>query len=229
MPRSPRLDIPGFPQHVVQRGNDRSACFRSSHDHGVYLGYLADAAEAHACKVHAYVLMTNHVHLLVTPAASGAVSRMMQALGRRYVCYFNHIHARTGTLWEGRFKASMVDTDHYLLACYRYIELNPVRAGMVAEPGSYAWSSYRTNAHGEASDLIVPHETYLALGPDPGACRDAYRQLFRDSLTPDRLDDIRHHLRQQKPLGGLAFRQGIATELGREVGLKPRGRPRRTP
>ena len=151
MARHPRLDLPGIPQHVVQRGNDRQACFAAPIDCGQYLQELREAAAKHGCAIHAYVLMTNHVHLLATPAEAGAMSRMMQAVGRRYVGSFNARYRRTGTLWEGRFKAALVGPSAYALACYRYIELNPVRASMVADPADYPWTSYQANALGRST------------------------------------------------------------------------------
>jgi putative transposase len=169
MARLPRLDLPGIPQHVVQRGNDRQACFATDVDYGQYLQELREAALKHDCAVHAFVLMTNHVHLLVTPSGAGAISRMMQAVGRRYVGSFNARYRRTGTLWEGRFKAALIDSERYLMACYRYVELNPVRAGMTTSPGEYPWSSYAHNAWGQQHPLIAPHQEYLNLGSDPPA------------------------------------------------------------
>ena len=141
MARKPRFVLPGYPRHVVQRGNNRQACFFDESDYRKYLDSLAEAAHKYHCQVHAYVLMTNHVHLLVTPTTDEGISQMMQSVGRRYVRYFNGVYRRTGTLWEGRYKASLVQTDSYLLTCYRYIELNPVRAEMVPDPGDYPWSS----------------------------------------------------------------------------------------
>ena len=145
MARQPRLDVPGVAQHVIQRGNDRQACFASTADHARYRQELLEASLRFGCSVHSYVLMTNHVHILVTPAERGAVSRMMQAIGRRYVAGFNARYRRTGTLWEGRFKAGLVAGEWYVLTCYRYIELNPVRAGMVVTPEDHAWSSFGAN------------------------------------------------------------------------------------
>jgi putative transposase len=167
MARQPRLDLPGIAQHVVQRGNDRHVCFAADTDYLRYLQELREASSKHDCAIHAYVLMTNHVHLLATPAATGGISRMMQAVGRRYVGSFNARDHRTGTLWEGRFKAALVDTDRYLLTCYRYIELNPVRAHMTDNPADYPWSSYHHNALGQFSPLITPHAQYTILGPYP--------------------------------------------------------------
>src|SRR5438309_11554639 len=157
MARRPRLELAGVPLHVIQRGNHRALCFLADGDRHMYLKFLGDAAARHRCSVHAYVLMPNHVHLLVTPTEPGAVAAMMQDLGRRYVRLFNDIHARTGTLWEGRYKAAMIDTERYFLICQRYIELNPVRAGMVTAPADYPWSSHRHYAYGTNNALVTPH------------------------------------------------------------------------
>lgn len=223
MPRLPRIDIPGVPQHVVQRGNDRQACFAADVDYLRYRQDLGDAAARFACEIHAYVLMTNHVHLLVTAAEAGGVSRMMQALGRRYVACFNTRYRRTGTLWEGRFKASLIDSEHYLLRCYRYIELNPVRAGMVGMPEAYRWSSYRCNALGEDDWLVRPHATYLALGTQMEAVRFAYRAWVANGHPASECNEIRQHLQQQRALGTERFREQIATLSGRCVTVRPRG------
>ena len=155
MPRPLRIDFPGIPQHVIQRGNDRQPCFFDDADYLCYRSELRDMARREGCAVHAYVLMTNHVHLLLTPLQPGAVARTMQSLGRRYVRYINATYGRTGTLWEGRYKASLVGDGDYLLRCHRYIELNPLRAGMVADPCDYRWSSHRALAFGEADPLMA--------------------------------------------------------------------------
>ncbi len=227
MPRIPRLDLPGIPQHVVQRGVDRMPCFARHWDYLRYLEELQSSAAAFDCVVHAYVLMTNHVHLLVTPGAAGAVSRMMQRLGRRYVGYFNGCHGRTGHLWEGRFRAGMVQTDDHLLRCQRYIELNPVRAGMVAGPSAYPWSSHRHYAHGEANPMLRPHPAYLALADDPGRRRELYAGLVSDGAPGHELEAIRNHLRQGRPWGNDRFRDQVEGLLGRRASLRPRGRPPR--
>lgn len=226
MARLPRLDLPQIPQHVIQRGNNRQPCFASGEDYTRYRQDLADAANQCGCAIHAYVLMTNHVHLLVTGAQRGAVSRMMQRLGRRYVVYFNARYRRTGTLWEGRFKSSLVDSSRYLLTCYRYIELNPVRAAMVANPAEYRWSSYLGNALGEPDRLITPHPLYLALGMEDSSRQSAYRALFKQALGDDELANIRNHVQQQKALGTSRFQGEIEALLGRKTAVRPRGRPR---
>lgn len=228
MARQPRLDLPGVPQHVIQRGNNRQPCFLAEDDYTAYRQDLADAAHHHACAIHAYVLMTNHVHLLVTGARSGAVSAMMQQLGRRYVACFNARYGRSGTLWEGRFKAGLVDTRRYLLTCHRYIELNPVRAAMVAYPAKYRWSSFHANALGQPDPLITPHPEYLALGATPEARQSAYRALFERAIGDDAMNDIRSHVQQQKALGDSRFQAEIEAMLNRKVGIRPRGRPRKT-
>lgn len=227
MPRHPRLDLPGIAQHVVQRGNDRDACFADEDDFRVYLGALREASWKYDCAIHAYVLMTNHVHLLATGAATGAISRMMQAVGRKYVRQFNDRHARTGTLWEGRYRSSLVDDSHYVLACYRYIELNPVRAGMVRAPGDYAWSSHRGNAFGSTDPLLTPHPTYLALA---GAERRAlsYRAIVDAGVPEEDLGRIRRYLSAQRVLGTREFQADIAARLGRVTDLRRPGRPRKS-
>lgn len=227
MPRLPRIDLPNIPQHVIQRGNNRQPCFLQEQDYRCYLHNLGDAALKHGCLIHAYVLMTNHVHLLVSPNALGAVSRCMQALGRRYVAYFNHSYRRTGTLWEGRYKSCLVDSQSYLLTCYRYIELNPVRAAMVVTPGDYPWTSYHANALGVPDALLHPHPDYLSLASDPELRQAAYRDLFRYTIGDDRLQEIRTHLQQQRALGTHHFQTAIETELKRVARTRPLGRPRK--
>jgi len=229
MARLPRLDLPGIPQHVVQRGNDRQACFADGADFARYRQELREASLKHGCAIHAYVLMTNHVHLLLTPAERGATSRMMQAIGRRYVGAFNARYRRTGTLWEGRFKAALVDSTRYLLTCHRYIELNPVRAGMVATPQGYRWSSHAHNAMGQHDPGIVPHEAYLALGRDECTRQHAYRQLFDEAPGREDIDGLRAHTLQQKAWGSEHFQRQIEVLTQRAAGVRPRGRPAMRP
>ena len=227
MPRQPRLDLAGVPQHIVQRGNDRQPCFFSDADHHRYLGELREIVLREGCAVHAYVLMTNHVHLLMTPAASGQVARVMQALGRRYVRYINDRYRRTGTLWEGRYKACLVDRETYLLRCYRYIELNPVRAQMVADADDYPWSSFASNALGLSNPLIRPHPSYLALGTSlPERCQ-AYRALVLQGVAEEELDSIRLYLQRQHAFGSDRFRATIEAQLQRRAGPAKIGRPRK--
>ncbi len=227
MPRKPRFDLTDVPQHVIQRGNDRQPCFLRESDYRAYLDYLRGACEAHGCSVHAYVLMTNHVHLLVTQSRLRGLSRMMQSLGRRYVRRINDQYQRTGTLWEGRFKASLVSSDNYLLTCYRYIELNPVRAGMVSQPQDYRWSSYRHNAQGTADHLVVGHETYLSLGIDEETRCRRYRALFQSEIGPKALSEIRACANGDLVFGNERFKDEIERVLKRQSRFRKPGRPKK--
>ena len=191
MARLPRLDVPGVAQHVIQRGNNRQVCFGSERDFAAYAGWLHEYGVKHEVAIHAWVFMTNHVHLLVTPENTGGVSALMQSVGRRYVPYFNYSYKRSGTLWEGRFKSCLVQSERYLLECYRYIELNPVRANMVAGPGDYKWSSYRCNGLGVESKLITPHPEYLGLGQSKAERLENYRSFFVGQVHPELLSQIR--------------------------------------
>ena len=215
MARPSRANIACMPQHVVQRGNNRTSCFFADVDRRCYLFYLRQAATRFDCAVHAYVLMDNHVHLLVTPREAAGVSRMMQALGSCYVPYVNRSYDRTGTLWQGRFKSCLIDTETYLLACYRYIELNPVRAAIVHNPNQYQWSSYAANALGKYDAIVTPHDTYLELGQTSQLRQAAYRDLVHAGIDASRLSEIRSYLEQQKALGSTAFRSGLEARLAR--------------
>ena len=227
MPRKPRYYVPGVPVHVIQRGNNRAACFFAEEDYRVYLDCLGEAARDRGCQVHAYVLMTNHVHLLMTPTTPEAISKVMQSVGREYVLYINHTYRRTGTLWEGRHKASLIDSELYLLVCYRYIEMNPVRAGMVNSPADYRWSSYRHHALAEPDPVIEDHTLYHALGRTPEERTTAYRELFRTHLDPIQVHAIRAATNVGMPLGNERFKEQIETALQCKVGHAHRGRPRK--
>lgn len=222
--RLPRYRLPGQPQHVIQRGNNRSALFVAPTDYERFRAWLRVACERHGCLVHAYVLMTNHVHLLVTPMTAPGIGKVMQSVGRRYVQYFNRTYHRTGTLWEGRYRAVVIDTDAYLLTCCRYIERNPVRAGMVVDPADYPWSSHRANALGEPDPLVTPHARYRALGPDGASRRAAYRALFRDEVDAATLQAIRAAINTGWALGSDRFREEIARLARRRAAPLPRGR-----
>jgi putative transposase len=206
-----------MPQHVIQRGNNRSPTFLSESDYRYYLECLEEACRRWRCQVHAYVLMTNHVHLLVTPTTNDGVSRVMQTVGRRVVQRFNKAHARTGTLWEGRYKATIVEDDRYLFTCYRYIELNPIRAGLVVWPRDYRWSSHAANALGRRSSLVVAHAKYNDLGPRPASRRAAYRALFAELLTDADLETIREATNKGWALGGERFRDAVERSLNRRT------------
>jgi putative transposase len=228
MARLPRIDLAGVPQHVLQRGNNRHPCFFDVADYTFYLDALRCAAHQHDCAVYAYVLMTNHVHLLVSGTQVGNVSAMMQTLGRRYVRSVNQRYGRTGTLWEGRFKSSVIESERYLLACYRYIELNPVRAGMVQHPGDYRWSSYSRHALGLGDDWLADHECYTALGQDAAARQTAYQELFQQPLAMAKLTAIRSQINRSGILGSDRFQEEIARVLGRRVQPAKPGRTRQT-
>lgn len=228
MARLPRFVLPGHPQHVIVRGNNRDPVFYTDEDYHFYLDKLQDAARKHQCDIHAYVLMTNHVHLLVTPHTEVGISKMIQMLGRYYVQYFNHTHGRSGTLWEGRYKASLIDSETYALTCYRYIELNPVRAAMVGHPAEYLWSSYRGNALGESDSLLTPHPLYLALGRTADRRQAAYRSLFEAHIDEKTLDDVRSSINKAWVLGSEHFKDKIATQLNRRASPLPKGGDRKS-
>ncbi len=227
MPRRPRLILPNVPVHLIQRGNNRQPCFVADEDYSFYLDWLREYAVQAGCHVHAYVLMTNHVHLLVSAGRAEAPGEMMKALGQRYVQYFNRTYRRSGTLWEGRYRSCLTQAEDYLLACQRYIELNPVRAAMVAHPGEYRWSSYRANAQGEADRLLQPHEVYRALGTDVENRQAVYRELFRYELEPGLVDEIRRATNGNFALGSERFGVELAQLLGRRVTPGKSGRPRK--
>ncbi len=227
MARQPRFTIPGIPQHIIQRGNNRKPCFYTEGDYFRYLHDLSEVANKNQAIIHAYVLMTNHVHLLVTPQHEHSITHMMQDLGRKYVRYINQTYQRTGTLWEGRFKASLVDSDAYLLTCMRYIELNPVRANMVAHPDEYRWSSYTCNANGKVDRIVQPHPLYTALDKTTKQRQFAYRELFRmHHLEFDQIHAIRDALNQQLVLGRDDFKDKIEEMTNRQTRPLPLGRPK---
>lgn len=225
MPRRARLAIPGIPWHIIQRGNNRSACFYADEDYRRYLDTLTELAGKFGCAVHAYVLMTNHVHLLITPERQDSAALLMKHLGQRYVQYVNRSYRRSGTLWEGRFRSCLAQDEQYVLACYRYIELNPVRADMVRHPGDYPWSSYRANGNGRFDKLVTAHEQYRRLGHTDEARQAAYRALFRAHLDQDLVQDIRDATNGNYALGSARFKEEIARVLSRRVSPAMAGRP----
>ena len=228
MARPNRIILPGVPAHLIQRGHNRACCFHSTRDFDEYRRVLLDASQRFRCAIHAYVLMTNHVHLLVSATDATGPSRMMQMVGRRYVQSVNLRRRRTGTLWEGRFKSSVINSERYLLTCSRYIELNPVRAGMVDGVGSYRWSSYRHNAHGEPDELITPHSLYDALGRSPQLRRRAYRALFVRAIDPASLEHIRQAGNRGTVLGDPQFVERLETLTRRRVARFAHGGDRKS-
>jgi putative transposase len=227
MARQPRLDLPDVPQHIVQRGINRLPCFLDDDDRQRYLMLLREALLDTGCRLHAYVLMDNHVHLLATPPEIGALARLMQKLGRGYVGQFNSRHHRTGTLWEGRYKASLVDSETYVLHCHRYIELNPVRARMTDDPVAYPWSSCANHCGLRQDALLSPHPEYTALAATPEARATTYRQLLHETLSNDELKAIRTYLQQQRALGRDDFRAMVEAKTKRFAGIRPAHRPPR--
>lgn len=225
MARLGRYFLAEQPLHLIQRGNNREAVFFGEEDYERYYTWLAAASTDNGCAIHAYVLMTNHVHLLVTPKAPDSVPRMMQSLGRRYVRHVNATYRRTGTLWEGRYRAAAIDSETYFLSCCRYIELNPVRAGMVKHPRDYSWSSYRAHALGRTDTLLSDHPLYHALGRSGADRQDAYRTLFRAPLDAGFVDALRRATNGGWALGSDRFKRQIAKALGRRVSPLPKGRP----
>lgn len=199
--------------HLVQRGINREPCFFAEEDYHCYLHWLQKSAADWNCIVHAYVLMTNHVHLLITPQRAEGSVRLMQSLGRRYVQYINRAYRRSGSLWEGRYKSSVVQAESYLFACMRYIELNPVRAGMVSDPAHYRWSSYRHNGLGQADERLTPHDLYQGLATSDEERLASYRALFRSELDDDAIGDIRLALTQSQPLGDDRFAERICARV----------------
>jgi putative transposase len=226
MARLPRFFVPDLPLHVIQRGNDRAPIFGGRDDLQFFRECLAHAARDQAVAIHAYVPMTNHVHLLVTPSRAASMPKMMQSIGRICVQYFNATCRRTGTRGEDRYRASIVDDENCLLTCMRYIELNPVRAGIVASPGEFAWSSFRANACGTKDDLVVAHPIYRRLGHSREGCRAADRELFRSAVIESGLCNIRDATQHAWALGNDVFRRRIAA-LSRRPERLPKGRPRR--
>ena len=225
MARLGRYFLPDQPLHVIQRGNNRGKIFFAPEDYAQYRDWLVEAAAEYGLQVHAYVLMTNHVHLLVTPGRASSLPRVMQSLGRRYVRHVNAAHRRSGTLWEGRYRAAPIDSEAYFLDCCRYVELNPVRAGLARHPREYRWSSYRAHAEGAADTLVGDHPIYRSLGRGPAARQEAYREHFRDRLEPDFVDALRHATNGGWALGDQRFKQAVAKAAGRRVAPLPKGRP----
>jgi len=225
MARLPRLSAPGLPHHVIQRGNNRQDIFRDAADCERFLTLLGDLAPAQRTAVHAYVLMPNHVHLLVTPSEPGNLSRLMQAIGRRYVTWFNKRHSRTGPLWEGRFRSSVVESERYLFACSRYIEMNPVRAGLVADPSQYRWSSYAHHVGLRPESLIEEHPLIWSLGNTPFERQAAYRRLFDLAADYDETALIRAAVQSGWAVGNEGFATAVGESIGRRAIPRKPGRP----
>jgi putative transposase len=227
VPRRPRLVLPEYPFHVIQRGVNRAAIFIDDVDRQHYCRLLGRACRKQSVALHAFVLMGNHVHLLLTPPISAALALAMKAAGQSYVRYFNTRHGRSGTLWEGRYKSCLVDTDRYFLMVLRYIELNPVRAALVAAPQDHAWSSVHTHLGLARHPLLTPHPVYLALGASAVLRADGYRRFLEAGIPPEELENIQNYVRQERALGGTRFQKMVAQTLNRTSEFRTPGRPRR--
>ncbi|OGA42186.1 MAG: transposase [Betaproteobacteria bacterium RIFCSPLOWO2_12_FULL_68_19] len=228
MPRRARIILGGLPVHIVQRGNNRAPCFFEDQDRYFYLFHLGRLLPRARCSLHAYCLMTNHVHLLVTPAEPVGCAQLMKYLGQLHTQYVNRHYGRSGTLWEGRFKSCIVQSEDYLLSCYRYIELNPVRGGLCDHPAKYLWSSYRVNAEGVPAALVTPHAEFQRLGVSDEERRSAYTALFASNLDAKRVDDIRSATNGNFALGDESFKRQLGASLGRRVERGSPGRPAST-
>lgn len=229
MARLPRLILPGQPHHVILRGNNRGAIFFNDLDREHLLATLGDVAAQYQVAIHAYVLMENHLHLLLTPQSPDALSRMMQSLGRRYVGWFNARHHRSGTLWEGRFRAGLIEGERYLLACMRYIELNPVRAGLCSEPAQWPWSSAAHHLGLVRSPVVTEHELYWSLGNTPFEREHAYREFIAQGVTAAEQVRFTDAALRGRPVGSETFLRPLAEDHPGVVTVRPRGRPRKTP
>jgi putative transposase len=217
MARQPRVVLPGVAMHIVQRGNNRMRCFSADEDFAVYLALLRQLAPKQECAIHAYCLMPNHVHILATPARLASSAALMKELSQRYTHYFNEKHQRTGTLWEGRFRSCVAESARYALACYRYIELNPVRAGIVPHPALYPWSSYAVNIGIHVDPLLAHHAEFTALASDDRPRRAVYRHLVEQGLAPSLLAAIRDATQGGYPLGSERFKSTVALPPGRHA------------
>ena len=227
MPRHARPNLPGVPWHIVQRANNRSDCFRRAGDGQYFLDTLDELSGTFDCAIHAYVLMANHIHLLLTPGHADRAPRLMKQLRERYTRYFNRVHERAGGLWEGRYRSCVTQQEDYLLACHRYIEMNPVRAGIAEQPGDYRWSSFRCNAEGESDPVITPHAVYLELGGTEEARREAYRALFLSAADERCVAAIRKATSSNAILGDRSFLETVEAGLGRGVRHGNPGRSRK--
>jgi putative transposase len=228
MPRQPRLVIPEYPHHIILRGNNRSDIFYNDKDRFFFLDCLKEAKEKTSSKIYSYCLMTNHLHIIIEPEKQEGLQVLMQSLGRRYVQYFNYTHSRTGTLWEGRYKSSVIDKDNYLFACSRYIELNPVRAKMVKHPKEYPWSSYRHKAEGILNKLIDHDPAYAGLGKTDRERQFNYRQFFLEEVPESEIKLIRFCTQKGGIIGSKSFVDRMAKKAGRKLMVRPRGRPRKS-
>jgi putative transposase len=225
MARLPRLTVPGYPHHVIQRGNNRQAIFAGADDYETLLSMLQEHAKKAAVAVHAYVLMSNHMHLLATPETAEGIPQMMQSVGRRYVRYFNQRQGRTGTLWEGRYKSTLIQAERYLMACTAYIDLNPVRAGLVADPAEYPWSSHRHYIGLRQDKLVTPHPLYWEMGNTPFAREAAYAEMVRAGISASQQKALTESAIRGWALGEPDYVAELQRRTERRVSRSRAGRP----
>lgn len=225
MARQPRLSIAGYPHHIIQRGNNRQAIFHTDEDRKAYLAWLAQYAEKFDVAVHAFVLMDNHIHLLLTPSSEQALSSLMQSLAQRYTQSYNYFHKHTGTVWEGRYKSTVVQSDRYLLACMAYIDLNPVRAGMVSDPADYPWSTHQHYIGQTHQPIVTAHELMWTLGNTPFSREKAYKELVQAGITPDQQKQMTDSAFKGWVLGDEAFAAKLQSSLDRRITKQTPGRP----
>ncbi len=229
MPRKPRFYLPNYPVHIVQRGHNNKNVFFENEDYKVYLDWLQEGSEWYEVPIHAYALLPNQIHILASPPDKEAASRMMQYQGRRYVPYVNATYGKTGTIWQGRYKASLIDPDTYLLNCMTYIEGLPVREGLSKSPGPYKWSSFKRNAQGKKNALITPHAAYLDIGRGDKKRQEKYTAMSKAGLSDEIITDISDAWQTGTPLGSDKFKKMVERRLKIKVGHAKRGRPRKNP
>lgn len=227
MARLPRLVVPHQAHHLIQRGVDRQAIFRDDEDYVLFIRWLREAAKQFKLAVHAYVLMPNHIHVLASPSDEVGMSRSLQWVGRHYVPYFNRKYGRVGTLWQGRYRATVIDSERYFMACSRYIEMNPVRAGLTEHPWDYPWSSCSHHVGLKPDPLITDHALYWALGNTPFEREIAYKGLLEHVLTPSEIDEITTTTLKGWALGSDEFKRALARKIERRVSPGSPGRPRK--
>ncbi|MDB5772025.1 MAG: transposase [Burkholderia sp.] len=229
MARLPRLIVPNQPHHVIQHGNDRQQIFRDAADHAIFLNWLREASRQFKVAIHAYALMPDHLHLLATPSDESGLGRMMQWIGRHYVPYFNQKYGRSGTLWQGRYKATVIESERYFMACSAYIELNPVRTGLTYAPQDYPWTSYAHHVGIHLNPVITDHALYWALGNTPFSREAAYRNLLEQGLTADEVLAVTEATRKGWALGSDKYKAQLEKTINRRVQPAKRGRPARLP
>ncbi len=229
MPRKPRFYLPNYPVHIVQRGHNNNNVFFENEDYKVYLDWLQEGSEWYEVPIHAYALLPNQIHILASPPDKEAASRMMQYQGRRYVPYINATYGKTGTIWQGRYKASLIDPETYLLNCMTYIEGLPVKEGLAKSPGPYKWSSYKCNAQGRKNPLITMHAAYLGIARGDKQRQEKYTAMSKAGLSDEVITDIRDAWQTGTPLGSDKFKKMVERRLKIKVGHAKRGRPRKNP